>query len=247
MRINESYKKRIQKLAGIVISEITNPYSVEWVVPDVSYFNQELDELLGNEMRFSKAEFFHPTNYDIMYQIMPYTFKKIAEHSSGKELKSPQQIKEILLDKEINELMPDWGSFRKKLMGDSKCRSEALSIFRRGKLTDWPAEKIQNTFYMGKFKDIFGDWMFKGKNLSSSNLLKQMKDDEGETLDNMKGYEKNIQDFRNERHRELPPAFIMELPTGGRDGKQYNLIGGHKRSTISHQLNVPIKVWFIKI
>jgi len=64
-----------------LLTEVTNPYSVNWIPPTEEYFTQELDELLGNEMRFSKDEFFHPQNYDMMYSLFPHTFKMIAEHS----------------------------------------------------------------------------------------------------------------------------------------------------------------------
>ena len=43
-----------------LLKEITNPYSVEWVKPDMAYFTQELNELLGNSMRFTKEEFLSP-------------------------------------------------------------------------------------------------------------------------------------------------------------------------------------------
>ena len=63
---------RIQSMMGL--NEVTNPYKVNWEEPTREYFVQELDELLGNEMRFSKGEFFHPNNYDLMYSLFPYTF-----------------------------------------------------------------------------------------------------------------------------------------------------------------------------
>ena len=50
---------RIKQMMGLV-TEVTNPYKVEWLEPTQEYFTQELSELLGNEMRFSKGEFFHP-------------------------------------------------------------------------------------------------------------------------------------------------------------------------------------------
>ena len=56
---------RIKSMMGI--NEVTNPYSVDWITPTEEYFTQELDELLGNNMRFSKDEFFHPQNYDTVY------------------------------------------------------------------------------------------------------------------------------------------------------------------------------------
>jgi len=228
-----------------LLKEVTNPYSVEWVEPTDDYFNQELDELLGNEMRFSKEEFFHPQNYDSVYKILPHTFKMIAEHSKGSKIENTQEIKEILLNKEINELMNDWGEFRHMLIKDPKSKKEALNLFKMGHMEEWPEEKINKTFYIGSFKKLFPG-MF--KNTTSSGLSKQMKGKTGETEPHFKGYEKNIQDFRAERKRTLPPPFVMKLKTGGRDGNDYTLIGGHKRSIIAKQLNIsPIYVWFIDL
>ena len=109
--------KRMQKLAGIV--EVSNPYSVTWLEPTDTYFKQELDELTGNDMRFSKEEFFNPQNYDKVYSLLPHTFKMIAEHSKGSEIQNPKEIKETLLNKEISDLMDDWDNFRKILIKDT--------------------------------------------------------------------------------------------------------------------------------
>ena len=97
---------------------------------------------------------------------------------------------------------------------------------------------------MGKFSKEFPG-MF--KDTTSSGLLKQMKSDDGEVESHHKGYVSNIENLRNKRHMELPSPFVMKLPSGGRNGNEYTLIGGHKRSTIANQLNVPISVWLIDI
>ena len=233
---------RIQSLMGL--NEVTNPYTVNWVPPTEEYFKQELDELLGNEMRFSKNEFFHPQNYDMMYSLFPHTFKMIAEHSKGDDIESKQEIKEILLGKEIYELMDDWGDFRHILMGDKESQMEAFNLFKMGTMEHWDDEKINTTFYMGNFGENFPD-MF--KDTTSSGLLKQMKDEEGEIPNHFKGYSKNIENFRENRNLELPPPFVMSLPSGGREGNVYTLIGGHKRSTVARQLGVPVDVWFIDL
>ena len=101
MNLQESIR-RIKQMMGLV-TEVTNPYKVEWLEPTQEYFTQELSELLGNEMRFSKGEFFHPNNYDQMYSLFPHTFKMIAEHAKGEEVKNEQEIKEILLNKEVSD------------------------------------------------------------------------------------------------------------------------------------------------
>jgi hypothetical protein len=108
-----------------------------------------------------------------------------------------------------------------------------------GTIEHWDDEKINTTFYMGNFSKNFPD-MF--KDTTSSGLLKQMGDDV-----NLQGYSKNIENFRNDRNLQLPPPFVMSLPNGGREGNMYTLIGGHKRSTVARQLNVPVDVWFIDL
>ena len=82
----------------------------------------------------------------------------------------------------------------------------------------WDKEKINSTSNMGNIKT----WL-------------------------SKGYEKNIKDFEKEKTRELPPPFVMRLPSGGIKGNEYILIGGHKRSTAAIQLGVPVTVWFIDL
>ena len=227
--------KRMQKLAGIV--EVSNPYSVTWLEPTDTYFKQELDELTGNDMRFSKEEFFNPQNYDKVYSLLPHTFKMIAEHSKGSEIQNPKEIKETLLNKEISDLMDDWDNFRKILIKDTTSQNEVINLFKKGKEEEWDNEKISNTYYMGKLTTHS-----KIKNTTSSGLIKQMGDDP-----NMQGYKKNVQDFKNKKHIELPLPFVLRLPSGGREGKEYTLIGGHKRSTIAAQLGLQISVWFIDL
>jgi len=228
---------RIKSMMGI--NEVTNPYSVDWITPTEDYFTQELDELLGNEMRFSKDEFFHPQNYDTLYSLFPHTFKMIAEHSKGDNIESEEEIKEILVGKEISELMDDWNEFRSTLMSDKESQMETFNLFRMGTMERWDDDKINTTYYMGNFGENFPD-MF--KDTTSSGLIKQMGDDV-----NLQGYSKNIENFRNDRNLQLPPPFVMSLPNGGREGNMYTLIGGHKRSTVARQLNVPVDVWFIDL
>ena len=226
------------------LNEISNPYSITWLEPTKEYFTQELEELLGNAMRFSKNEFFHPQNYDLMYSIFPHTFKMIAEHSKGSEVENEQEIKDILLDKEIDNLMDDWDDFKNVLLNDDQSKNEAFNLFNIGRMEEWGNDKINNTFYMGKFSKEFPG-MF--KDTTSSGLIKQMTDDDGEVRLQHRGYVNNIENLRKQRHKELPAPFVMKLPSGGREGNEYTLIGGHKRSTIANQLNVPISVWFIDL
>jgi len=241
MNLQENIQ-RIKSMMGL--NEVSNPYSITWLEPTREYFTQELDELLGNDMRFSKDEFFHPQNYDLMYSIFPHTFKMIAEHAKGSEVDNEQEIKDILLDKEISDLMNDWDDFRRVLLKDGESQMEGFNLFNKGRMEEWGDEKINNTYYMGRFSKVFPD---KFKDTTSSGLIKQMTNDDGEVNPNHKGYVDNIENLRNEKHRELPAPFVMKLPTGGREKNEYTLIGGHKRSTVADQLNVPISVWFIDL
>ena len=241
MNLQENIQ-RIKSMMGL--NEVSNPYSITWLEPTREYFTQELDELLGNAMRFSKDEFFHPQNYDLMYSIFPHTFKMIAEHAKGSEVDNEQEIKDILLDKEISDLMNDWDDFRRVLLKDGESQMEGFNLFNMGRMEEWGEKKINSTFYMGRFSKVFPGAL---KNTTSSGLIKQMTNHDGEVNRNHKGYVDNIENLRNENHRELPAPFVMKLPTGGREKNEYTLIGGHKRSTVADQLNIPISVWFIDL
>ena len=216
MNLQENIQ-RIKSMMGL-LNEVTNPYSTTWLEPTKEYFKQELDELLGNDTRFSEDEFFHPQNYDLMYSLFPHTFKMIAEHSKGSDINNEQEIKDILLNKEIPNLMDDWENFREVLLKDKQSQKEGFNLFNKGKMEPWDEEKINSTFNMGNIKTWFS-----------------------------KSYEKNIKAFKKEKNRELPPPFVMRLPSGGEKGNEYILIGGHKRSTAAIQLGIPITVWFIDL
>ena len=256
MNLQENIQ-RIREMMGI-LTEVTNPYKVEWLEPTKEYFTQELSELLGNEMRFSKGEFFNPDNYYQMYSLFPHTFKMIAEHSKGEEVESNEEIKEILLNKEVYELMDDWGDFRHILMKDTESQKEGFNFFNKGEMKLWKGtepetgEYIDNTdktFYMGKLGK-FMEWDPDYKDTTTGGFTKQYKDSEYE--DQLGGYIGNIEqqkEFAIEgKVRQLPAPFVIKLNTNEREGNEYILIGGHKRSTIALQMGIePIKVWLIDL
>ena len=256
MNLQENIQ-RIKQMMGLV-TEVTNPYKVELLEPTQEYFTQELSELLGNEMRFSKGEFFHPNNYDQMYSLFPHTFRMIAEHSKGEEIESEKEIKEILIDKEVNELMDDWGDFRHILMKDTESQKEGFNFFNKGEMKLWKGtepetgEYIDNTdktFYMGKLGK-FMEWEPDYKDTTTGGFTKQYKD--SEYKDQLGGYIGNIEqqkEFAREgKVRQLPAPFVIKLNTNEREGNEYILIGGHKRSTIALQMGIePIKVWLIDL
>ena len=256
MNLQENIQ-RIKQMMGL-LTEVTNPYKVEWLEPTQEYFTQELSEFLGNEMRFSKGEFFHPDNFDQMYSLFPHTFEMIAEYSKGKEMESEQEIKEVLLGKEVYELMDDWGEFRHVLMKDSESQNEAFNFFKKGEMKVWKGtdpetgEYIDNTgdtFYMGELGK-FMEWEPDYKDTTTGGFAKQYKD--LEYKDQLGGYIGNIEqqrDYAREgKTRELPAPFVIKLKSNDREGNEYILIGGHKRSTIALQMVIePIKVWFIDL
>jgi len=241
-----------------LLTEVTNPYKVEWLEPTQEYFTQELSELLGNEMRFSKGEFFHPDNFNQMFFLFPHTFKMIAEHSKGEEVESYEETKEILINKEVSDLMDDWGDFRNVLMNDTESRKEAFNFFNKGQMKVWKgidpetAEYIDNTdktFYMGKLGK-FMEWEPDYKDTTTGGFTKQYKD--SEYKDQLGGYIGNIEqqkEFAREgKVRQLPAPFVIKLNTNDREGNDYILIGGHKRSSIALQMGIePIKVWLIDL
>jgi len=236
----------MKNLIRKILKEVTNPYKINWEKPNEKYFIQELDELLGNEMRFDKDEFFHPQNYNLIYSILPKTFKKIAEHSVNSKINDPKEIKKVLVNKGIIDLMDDWGDFRYVLMKDKESQEEALNLFRMGELVEWPDELINTTFYMGKPSKVFKGHPDLGVDKTSSQMIKRYKD-----IEHTGGYVGNLEKFRTaakeKRFENLPSPFVMALPSGGREGNNFNLIGGHKRSSMANQLHIPIKVWFIDL
>ena len=256
MNLQENIQ-RIREMMGL-LTEVTNPYKVEWLEPTQEYFTQELSELLGNEMRFSKGEFFHPDNFDRMYSLFPHTFKMIAEHAKGEEVESEQEIKEILLNKEVSDLMNDWGKFRHILMKDPQSQQEGLDFFSRGEMKVWKGrdpetgEYIDNTgdtFYMGELGK-FMEWEPDYKDTTTGGFTKQYKD--SEYKDQLGGYIGNIEqqrDYAREgKTRELPAPFVIKLKSNDREGNEYILIGGHKRSSTALKMGVePIKVWLIDL
>ena len=122
------------------LNEISNPYKVEWEYPTKEYFTQELSELLGNPGRFTEQEFFAPENYDTVYNIMPHTFKTIAEFSKGDDIENEQEIKDTLLNKNITSLLKEeerWDELKDILMKDPKCIEEGYKFFGLGEMKVW--------------------------------------------------------------------------------------------------------------
>lgn len=244
---------RIKQVMGL--NEISNPYKVEWEYPTKEYFTQELSELLGNPGRFTEQEFFAPENYDKVYGIMPNTFKTIAEFSKGDEIESEQEIKDILLNKNMISLLKEeerWNELKDILMNDPKCINEGYKFFGLGEMKLWKGidpetgeyvDNVDNTEYMGRLTDFLSVGP-----MVSSKLSQNFKDTGEEDPSRWAGNIDQYREFaRKGEERRLPPAFVVKYFTQ-KYGNDYVLIGGFKRTATALQMGVePIKVWFIDI
>ena len=240
------------------LNEITNPYKVEWMVPTQEYFTQELSELLGNPGRFTEQEFFNPKNYDTVYNIMPHTFKTIAEFSKGEEVESSNEVKNILLNQNIQSLVEKeerWIELKSILMNDTQCIEEGYNFFDLGEMKVWKGtdtetgeyiDNVKDTDYMGKIADFL--WQKSPEKGVSSRVSQRLKDSGDEDPRRLAA---NIDDYREYarkgEERKLPPAFVVKYFTK-KEGNEYVLIGGFKRTSTALQMGIePIKVWYIDI
>ena len=231
---------------------------VNWETPTQEYYTQELVELPMSGFRFSKNEFFHPKNYDLTYSLFPHTFKKIAEHLSEirnipLSSESKEEIKKILLNKDVQTLMDDWNKYSHMLAEDPEVQKEAFDFFDMGKLKVWKGtdpetgeyvDNTDNTFYMEKVRGsrlkIWDEWHEKwsSSHHKCSHCL-------------YRGYIYNLETYMEFAKRgeeiSMPAPFVIKLPVSP-EQKEYNLIGGHKRSVTALQLGIePIKVWLIDL
>lgn len=258
MNLQENIQ-RIKQMMGL-LTEVTNPYKVEWLEPTQEYFTQELSELLGNPGRFTDEEFFNPENYDTVYSIMPHTFKTIAEFSKGEDVEGESEIKNILLNQNMISLLKEeerWNELKNILMNDPQSIKEGYDFFSRGQMTLWKGvdpntgeyvNKVNDTNYMGELTDMLEPL----KSTVSSKMsrhLKKVGDEEGSK--DLHAFAGNIDQYREfakkGEKRKLPAPFVVKYFTK-KDGDEYVLIGGFKRSSIALQMGIePIKVWFIDL
>lgn len=251
---------RIKNLMGLVV-EASNPYKVEWIEPSQEYFKQELSELLGNPSRFTNEEFFAPENYDVVFRIMPHTFKKIAEFVKGEELESNDEIKNILLNQNITRTIVsdegEWDNLKNILLSDPQCIQEGYDFFNLGNMVVWKGfdpennsyvDNVANTDYMGHITNFLKP-LKKTVSSKMSSHLKKIGDEEG--TNDLHALANNIDQFRDFARkgqvRKLPPPFVVKYFTK-KNGYEYVLIGGFKRSSIALELGIePIKVWLIDL
>ena len=230
--------QREQIRSLIQLNEKSRPCKVNWEEPTLEYYVQELDAALQEPARFAKGEFFHPQNYDLTYSLFPHTFKKIAEHSKGESTESKEEIKKILLNKDVQTLVGDWDEYSHILAGDPEAQKEALDFFDMGKLKVWKGtdpetgehvDNIDTTLFMGKVESFM-------EHYAKSSTYK--------------GYIANLEQYheyaQRGEERTLPAPFIIKLPS--QEYYEYILIGGHKRSATALQIGIePIKVWLIDL
>ena len=241
-----------------LLTEVTNPYKVGWEYPTKEYFTQELSELLGNPGRFTEQEFFNPNNYDTVYRIMPNTFKTIAEFSKGEEVESNDEVKNILLNQNIQSLVEKeerWNELKEILMNDQQCIEEGYKFFGLGEMKVWKGtdpetgeyvNNVDNTHYMGKITDFL--WSKSPEKGASSRVAQRLKDSGEEDPMRLAGNIEQYRDYaRRGEERKLPPAFVVKYFTQ-KEGNDYVLIGGFKRTSTALQMGIePIKVWYIDI
>ena len=247
---------RIKLMMGL--NEVSNPYKVEWEYPTKEYFTQELSELLGNPGRFTEQEFFNPENYDTVYNIMPHTFKTIAEFSKGEEVESNDEVKTILLNQNMISLVEKeerWLELKNILMNDTQCIEEGYKFFGLGEMKVWKGtdtetgeyiDNVKDTDYMGKIADFL--WQKSPEKGVSSRVSQRLKDSGDEDPRRLAA---NIDEYREYarkgEERKLPPAFVVKYFTK-KEGNDYVLIGGFKRTSTALQMGIePIKVWYIDI
>ena len=251
---------RIREVMGL-LTEVTNPYKVEWLKPTQEYFKQELSELLGNLGRFTDKEFFSPKNYDTVYRIMPHTFKTVAEFVKGEKIENPGEIKDILLNNNVGRTIVsgegEWDKLKDILMNNPKSIKEAYDFFSRGQMTIWKGvdpntgeyvNKVNNTNYMGGLTD-FMEPLKPTVSSKMSRHLKKVGDEEGSK--DLPVFAGNIDKYREfakkGETRKLPAPFVVKYFTK-KGGDDYVLIGGFKRSSIALQMGIePIKVWLIDL
>ena len=256
MNLQENIQ-RIKQMMGL--TEIANPYKVEWEYPTQEYFTQELSELLGNPNRFTSKEFFNPENYDTVYNIMPNTFKTIAEFVKSEDIDSEQEIKELLVNQDTTETIVsgegEWDKLKDILMNDSQCIEEGYKFFGLGEMKVWKGtdpetgeyvDNVDNTDYMGKIADFL--WSKSPEKGVSSRVAQRLKDSGEEDPMRLAGNIDQYREYaRKGEERKLPPAFVVKYFTQ-KDGNDYVLIGGFKRTSTALQMGIePIKVWYIDI
>ena len=250
---------RIKEVMGL-LTEVSNPYKVEWLEPTQEYFTQELSELLGNPGRFTEKEFFNPDNYDTVYGIMPHTFRTIAEFSKGEDVEGEDEIKDILLNQNMISLLKEeerWNELKNILINDPQSIKEGYDFFSRGQMTIWKGtnpetgehiDNVNNTDYMGELTS-FLEPLKKTVSSKMSSHLKKVGDEEGSK--DLHAFAGNIDQYREfakkGETRELPAPFVVKYYTKKND-KDYVLIGGFKRSSIALEMGIePIKVWLIDL
>ena len=256
MNLQENIQ-RIKEMMGL--NEVSNPYKVDWEYPTQEYFTQELSELLGNPGRFNSQEFFNTDNYDTIYNIMPNTFKTIAEFVKGEDIESESEIKDILLNQNVTETIVsgegEWDKLKGILMNDQQCIEEGYKFFGLGEMKVWKGtdpetgeyvDNVKDTHYMSKVTDFLWN---KSPEKGVSSIVSQRLKDSGE--EDPIRLAKNIDDYRDYarkgEERKLPPAFVVKYFTK-KEGNDYVLIGGFKRTSTALQMGIePIKVWYIDI
>jgi len=177
----------------------------------------------------------------------------------GEEIESESEIKDILLNQNVTETIVsgegEWDILKGILMNNQQCIEEGYKFFGLGEMKVWKGtdpetgeyvDNVNNTDYMGKITDFL--WSKSPEKGVSSRVSQRLKDSGEEDPMRLAG---NIEQYREYakrgEERKLPAAFVVKYFTQ-KDGNDYVLIGGFKRTSTALQMGIePIKVWYIDI
>ena len=227
-------------------------YTINWEKPTDELINDEMHELLNN------CEFFFiEENFDKVFSKMPSFYFYIVKKYLKKETTDKEEIRELVVGKNPDSIGmgPDMGKFKEN--PPEEIRKEAFNLIKSvQELQDWSLDKVKQTGNMGDLTQIYPVKGRKGtlgslkinpgiegivefkQRLEEGDLSKVP--EKGDLINYLKTYD-NLVDNKN---ISLPAPFIINLKNN--EGKDYHLVGGHKRSTIALQLGIPVKAWFIE-
>lgn len=246
-----------------ILNENEMKFEINWVKPDDKTILSELHELINN-----MELFFKPENFDRAYDKIPSVFHYVVKNYLKKDTTDREEIKNILLNKDPESLGFGNIEFKKEIVGvpdedgiieggDTTCIKEVSNFIKSCSVVPW--NNVDNTGNMGDLTKIFGPssgrngWMKElvfDKGIEGINQLREKLKDirftkEPGFIEISEGYLKNYDSLiKNNGKISLPAPFVINLKDNQKN--QFRLIGGHKRSTISLQLGIPVEVLFIE-
>jgi hypothetical protein len=231
----DSYFKKYNdfKAKGI---KLVNP-SIEWKGPDDDYIKKEINEIPEN-----LATVWLGKNANVK-NLFPKMIEKLIT-ILGPETDAAKRLRngEVIMNGEIIT-----GDIKKQIADDKEVQEEAINVIKeKGKLVDWSDMNISQTGNMGTLKD-----------LTKYNVNQKVKSTGEKGIEEFIQFAKTLTGYKkadlvnylptytdllqNGKSKQYAP-FLVNIP----HSKKYHCIGGHKRSTIANQLEIPLKVWLIE-